>query len=49
MDHLATKIKGPLKMFMDRFGEFLSTDDYQQFFSNRRQNGRDTYLDLRTA
>jgi hypothetical protein len=51
MDHLAAKIKGPLKMFMDRFGEYLREDDYQQFFSNRRQNGRDTYLssDFRRA
>ncbi len=51
MDHLAAKIKGPLKMFMDHFGEHLREDDYQQFFSNRRQAGRDTYLnsDFRRA
>ena len=51
MDHLAIKMKGPLKIFMDRFGEFVREDDYQQFFSNRRQNGRDTYLssDFRRA
>mgnify|MGYP003422997635 CR=1 FL=1 len=51
MDHLALKMKGPLKMFMERFGEFVREDDYQQFFSNRRQNGRDTYLssDFRRA
>lgn len=51
MDHLATKMKGPLKMFMDRFGEYVREDDYQQFFSNRRQTGRDTYLssDFRRA
>jgi hypothetical protein len=51
MDHLAIKMKGPLKMFMERFGQFLREDDYQQFFSNRRQNGRDTYLssDFRRA
>ena len=51
MDHLATKMKGPLKMFMQRFGKFVREDDYQQFFSNRRQNGRDTYLssDFRRA
>jgi Ferredoxin-dependent bilin reductase len=51
MDHLAIKMKGPLKMFMDRFGEFIREDDYQQFFSNRRQNGRNTYLssDFRRA
>jgi hypothetical protein len=44
MDHLAAKIKGPLKMFMDRFGKYLRDDDYQQFFSNRRQAGRETFL-----
>ncbi len=51
MDHLAAKLKGPLKKFMDRFGEYLREYDYQQFFSNRRQNGRDTYLssDFRRA
>ncbi|MEZ5562822.1 MAG: PCP reductase family protein [Gammaproteobacteria bacterium] len=51
MDHLAAKMTGPLKMFIDRFGDFVREDDYQQFFSNRRQNGRDTYLssDFRRA
>lgn len=44
MNHLDAKIKGPLKMFMDRFGRYLRDDDYQQFFSNRRQAGKDTYL-----
>lgn len=44
MNHLATKIRGPLKMFLDRFGKYLREDDYQQFFSNRRQAGRDTFL-----
>lgn len=44
MDHLAAKIKGPLKMFRDRFGKYLQDDDYQQFFSNRMQAGRETYL-----
>lgn len=44
MNHLATKIRGPLKMFLDRFGSYLRQDDYQQFFSNRRQAGRDTFL-----
>lgn len=44
MNHLATKIRGPLKMFLDRFGGYLRQDDYQQFFSNRRQAGRDTFL-----
>lgn len=31
-------------MFLDRFGKYLRQDDYQQFFSNRRQAGRDTFL-----
>jgi hypothetical protein len=44
MNHLAAKMKGPLKMFMERFGKYLRDDDYQQFFSNRRQAGRETFL-----
>lgn len=44
MDHLSAKMKGPLKMFMERFGKYLRDDDYQQFFSNRRQAGRETFL-----
>lgn len=44
MNQLADKIKGPLKIFLDRFGEHMCTDDYMQFFSNRRKSGNDTFL-----
>lgn len=44
MDHLALKMQGPLKTFMERFGPCLRQDEYQQFFSNGRHAGRDTYL-----
>lgn len=44
MNHLESKIKGPLKMFMNRFGGYMREDEYKQFFSNKRLAGKDTYL-----
>ncbi|MEE4186592.1 MAG: hypothetical protein V2J12_12565 [Gammaproteobacteria bacterium] len=35
---------GPLKPFYELFGDRLNTDDFHQFFSNRVNKGRITYL-----
>jgi hypothetical protein len=44
MSQLDKKIEGPLKIFLDMFGEHVSTDDSMQFYSNRKKAGHDTYL-----
>jgi len=51
MDHLSHKIKGPLKDFVDAFGEHLSSDDVMQFYSNRTKGEKHTFLssDFRNA
>jgi hypothetical protein len=36
----------PIQMFVDMFGKHLSTDDYMEFFSNRRKGNTDTFLRL---
>ncbi len=35
---------GPLGTFHSVFDEYLDTDDYSQFFSNKKMAGKDTYL-----
>jgi len=51
MDHLSHKIKGPLKVFVDTFGEYMSDDDVMQFYSNRTKGEKHTFLssDFRQA
>jgi hypothetical protein len=51
MDHLNHKIKGPLKIFVDMFGEYMSDDDIMQFYSNRTKGEKHTFLnsDFRQA
>jgi hypothetical protein len=44
MSPLDDKIEGPLKIFLDKFGEYVAADDSMQFYSNRKKAGHDTYL-----
>lgn len=37
---------GPIRMFMELFGEHLLADDFMEFYSNRRKGGTDTFLRL---
>ncbi|MEO8443790.1 MAG: hypothetical protein ABI567_02160 [Gammaproteobacteria bacterium] len=46
MHTLKTENNAPIRMLMDMFGEYLVTDDYMEFFSNRRKGTTDTYLRL---
>ena len=37
MNPLDEKIKGPLKIFVDLFGDYLWADDCMQLYSNRKE------------
>jgi len=44
MSHPSLNRSGPLAIFYEQFEAELIADDYQQFYSNHRDKGRDTYL-----
>lgn len=46
MHTLKSENSRPIQMFVDLFGAHLATDDYMEFFTNRRKGSTDTFLRL---
>jgi len=44
MHTLGSKNSRPIQLFHELFGPYLCTDDYMEFYSNRRKAGKDTFL-----